>query len=225
MKKKAFVLLMVTTVVASMATGAYGATKLQEIKAYLNSGISIKANGVPVQLKDNNGSVVLPITYNNTTYLPLRSISDVLGVAVNYDAPNNMVHLGERVDGVAILKDFNDMYHTKDPAHTSYKNKDYKEVYYNNSDGNRSFSLMLKPNKKYQTLYLQVAAIDEPITELQFQDTKNNRVILKTVPEITPEDGLVTVEVNIGGVEEIYVHGDAKKSGKIFIPLTTSYYK
>lgn len=224
MKKKVFVTIMASTIVASMATGAYGATKLQEIKAFLNPGISIKVDGVPTQLKDSSGLNIVPITYKNTTYLPVRAVSDALNIAVNYDSKSDTVQLGEKVDGTAISKGFNDMYHTKDPQFTNYKGKDYKEVFYDNASSNRSSSFMLYPKKQHQTLYLQIAAIDEPIEKLTIKDSNNN-VILKTVDVINPEQELITVEVNVGGVDTLYVHADAKSGGKVFVPLTTSYYK
>lgn len=224
MKKKVFAVVMASTIIASMATGAYGATKLQEIKAYLNSEIKIKVDGSPAQLNDSNGNAVLPITYNNTTYLPIRAVSDVLGVAVHYDGKTSTVNLGEKVDGIAIAKQFDDMYHTKDPAFTTYQNKDYKEVYYNNGSGNRSSSFMLYPKGQYQKLYLQVAAIGESIENFHVKDADND-ILLKQVAKISPEDGLVTIEVNIGGVDELYIYADAKNNGKMFVPLLNSYYK
>lgn len=224
MKKKVFVTIMVSTVIASMATGAYGATKLQEIKAYLNSGISIKVDGTPTQLQDTNGNAVLPITYKNTTYLPIRAVSDVLGVAVNYDSKTETVHLGEKVDGISIAKNFDSMYHTKDPADTTYNDKDYKEAYYDDALGNRSTGFMLFPKGQYQKLYLQIAAIGQPIEELVIKDSDNN-IVLKKVSSIDPSEGIVTVEANIGGVDSVYVTGNVKQGGKVFIPLTTSYYK
>lgn len=224
MKKKVVAAIMATTIIASMATGAYGATKLQEIKAHLNSGISIKVDGSPVQLKDSNGMAVLPITYNNTTYLPIRAVSDVLNVAVQYDGKTETINLGEKVAGVALAKQFDHMYHTKDPAHTTYKNKDYKEAYYDNASGDRSSNFMLNAKKQYQTLHLEIAAINEPIEQLIISDADND-IILKQIDVINPADGLVTVEADIGGVDSIYITTKVKGEGKVFVPLTTSFFK
>lgn len=224
MKKKVLVTTMALTVLMSMSFGAFAATKLQEIKAYLNPAIGIKVNGVPVQLKDTSGLNVVPITYNGATYLPVRAVSDALSVAVDFDQANNTVILGEKVDGVAISKGFSDMYHTKDPQFTNYGGKDYSEVFYDNGSGNRSSSFMLYPKKQYQKLYLQVAAIDEPIEDLTIKDSDSG-IVLKTVQVINPEQNIITIEADIGGVESLYIHSDANKNGKVFIPLTTSYYK
>lgn len=224
MKKKLFLTTTVFCCAVSMAVGAYGATKLQEIKAYLNPSIAMKVNGVNVQLKDGNGLNIVPITYNNTTYLPVRAVSDALSVAVDFESATNTIHLGEKVNGTAISKGFTDMYHTKDPQFTTYGGKDYSEVYYNTGSGNREASFLLKPNKQYQKLYLQVAAIDKPIQNLTIKDS-DSKIVLKTVDVITPEQNLVTIEVDIGGSSTLYIYSSAEKDGKMFVPLTTSYYK
>ncbi|WP_341280953.1 stalk domain-containing protein [Paenibacillus sp. FSL H8-0537] len=223
MKKLTIAVILGTTIVASMATGAYGATKLQEIKAYLNKDISFKVDGKPVQLRDGSNNTVVPISYKGTTYLPVRSISDALGVAVDYDSKTQMIQLGEKVEGVAISSSMTtNMYRTKDAAQTTYNGKDYKEAIFDNAEGARSSSFILEPKKKYQKLYLQIAAVGQDLGKLTVKDTDTD-TILKTT-EINVADGLVTVEVEIGGANQLYVYADAKEGGAVFVPLTTSYY-
>jgi hypothetical protein len=57
------------------------------------------------------------------------------------------VLLGEKPDGVSIADGFDNMYRTKDPGKTTYNGKDYKDVYFDDGDGNRSSNFILKPNK------------------------------------------------------------------------------
>lgn len=224
MKKKTMAAVLGVTILASMGTGAYAATKLQEIKAYLNPDVKVKVDGAPVQLKDVNGNAIVPILYKNANYVPVRAVADALGVAVDYDQATRTVIFGEKIEGTALSVGFKDMYHTKDPAFTTYKGKDYKEAYFNNGTGNRSSSFMLYPKKQYQTLQLQIAAIGSDIEKFTIKDSKKD-IILKEVELIKAEDGLTTIEVNIGGVEELYVYGDISKEGSVFVPLTTSQYK
>ncbi len=224
MKKKTLAAILSVTIVASMGTGAYAATKLQEIKAYLNPDVKIKVDGAPVQLKTGNGNALVPILYKDNNYIPARAIADALGVAVDYDQATRTVIFGEKIEGTALSVGFDNMYHTKDPNHTTYKGKDYKEAYFDDAKGNRSSSFMLYPKKKHQTLQLQIAAIGEDIENLVVKDSGKN-IVLKEVSVIKVADGLTTVEVNIGGVDELYVYADAKKDGAVFIPLTTSQYK
>lgn len=224
MKKKTFAVVISATILASMGTGAFAATKLQEIKAYLNPEIKVQVDGTYVDLRDSKGNAMAPIMYQGTNYYPIRAISDALHVAVDYDESTKTIKLGEKVDGVSIVKGFDDMYHTKDPAQTTYKGKDYKEAYFNNNTGDREANFMLHPNKEHQTLYLQIAAVGGDISNLTVKDA-DNQVILKSVETIKSEDGLVTIEVGIGGVKSLYIYGSAGKETSVFVPLTTSYYK
>lgn len=224
LKKKAFVAIISVSMLASMGTGAFAATKLQEIKAYLNPGIKVQVDGTLVELRDVKGNAIAPISYQNANYFSIRAISDALDVAVDYDVATQTIILGEKVEGVSIAGGFNDMYHTKDPAQTTYKGKDYKEAYFNNNESNRSMGFMLYPNKEHQTLYLQIAAVDGDITDFTIKDADND-IILKKVDVIKSAEGLVTVQADIGGVKSLYVYGDVKKETAVFIPLTTSYYK
>ncbi|MNJ67288.1 hypothetical protein D3C77_634480 [compost metagenome] len=73
-------------------------------------------------------------------------------------------------------------------------------------------------------MQLQIAAIGQDLEELVIKDVDKD-IVLKEVPVIKVEDGLTTVEVNIGGVNTLYVYATAKKDGAVFVPLTTSQYK
>lgn len=45
------------------------------------------------------------------------------------------------------------------------------------------------------------------------------------IDTIDMAEGLKTFEIDISGVETLFIHSDLKEGGSIFIPLTTSYYK
>lgn len=222
-KKKLTAVLTAFAVLGGMGAGVVAGANLQEIKAFLNPGIKFKVDGQPVQLKNSSGAVIAPISYNNTTYLPVRSISDLLGVTVNFDAVSNTISLGEQTEGVSIAAGFDSGYHTKDPDKTIYLGKDYKDVHFDNGTGTRGSSFMLYPDKKYQKLYIQVAAIGGDIKDFTIQDAGTDTVLKKQT--ITAEQGLVTIEANIAGVSKIFVTGQVKDGASMFVPLTTSYYK
>lgn len=217
MKKKTAAVLIGTGMFFSMGVGAFAASNLQPIQAFLNTSLKIQVNG------QNFTPSSAPITYDSTTYLPLRSVADALDIPVRYDAAKGLVQLGEQAQGVAISAGFSDMYHTKEPAKTAYAGKDYKEVYYNDGDGDREGSFMLHPKKKYATLVLQAAALDEDIEKFVVLDSDTRKELKSTA--ITRGEGLKTITVNISGANELYVYGELKNGGKLFVPLTTSYYK
>lgn len=92
--KKIIIATMVFGMAVTGSAGVYAGTKLQKISAYLNHSIGFKVNGTAFTPVDNKGKVVAPITYNNTTYLPVRAVADALKVPVTFDAVNNQVVLG-----------------------------------------------------------------------------------------------------------------------------------
>ena len=108
MKKKKFVSAIALTLalVCAFTLGANASGTLQEIKAYLNAGITVKLDGQEQVLKDANGTRIYPITYNNSTYLPVRAVSDMLGVGVDWDQATQSVLLGEKSDDVDLIEAF-----------------------------------------------------------------------------------------------------------------------
>lgn len=224
MKKKWIVTLAAAGLLLSTTAGAYAGANLEAIKAFFDKDIKFTVNGESFKLVNAKGVPTYPIIHNSTVYLPVRAISDAMGVAVSYDSKTKTVALGEKVNGTPIAKGFDDMYHKKDPQVTTFEGKDYKEVYFNDATGNRAGNFMLYPKGKYQKLYLQVAAIGEDIEAIQIFNADKNQIELKK-ESISVEDGLKTIIVDIAGVQELYISADLKNGGKMFVPLTTSYYK
>ena len=66
-----------------------------ENKKIIASEDSIKVilNGTEISLKDANGKTILPINFNGTIYLPVRAISQALGLTVAYDTASSTVKL------------------------------------------------------------------------------------------------------------------------------------
>ena len=68
-------LLLVNMVVPALAIG------LEKLIS-VSTGVNIYADGVKLDPKDANGNPVDVFIYNGTTYLPVRAVSDALGVPV-----------------------------------------------------------------------------------------------------------------------------------------------
>lgn len=102
-KKSILTLALVLVLVFSFAAGAAAAGTLETISAYLNYGITIRYNGEEQILKDAGGNRVYPITYNGTTYLPVRAVSNMLGINVDWDGATQTVILGEKPDGTDLI--------------------------------------------------------------------------------------------------------------------------
>jgi len=96
MKRKIFLIALVALIsIASMSFGALAATQLETIQAYLNKGLRFEVNGKAWTPKDDGGNVIYPITYNNTTYLPVRYVAEAVGLEVGWDAGTQTVILGK----------------------------------------------------------------------------------------------------------------------------------
>lgn len=91
--KKTILSLIVVGMTLSGAAGVYAGSKLEKISAYLNHGITFKVNGAVQSLTDSNGKKLVPITYQNTTYLPVRVISNMAGINVQFDAASQQIRL------------------------------------------------------------------------------------------------------------------------------------
>lgn len=99
-RKLAVTLIACALMVTSAGAGAFAATNLQAIKANLNLGLKFKVNGKNWTPKDQNGQQIYPITYKGTTYLPVRSAGDALGIEVGWEEANQTVWLGEGAKAV-----------------------------------------------------------------------------------------------------------------------------
>ena len=76
---------------------AFGAGTQVDIKAIMDSGVKIVYKGESQKLVDVNGDTKDPIMYNGTTYVPIRSVADILGISVDWDNDNRQVLLEDNV--------------------------------------------------------------------------------------------------------------------------------
>ncbi|PQP83025.1 hypothetical protein C0Q44_16900 [Paenibacillus sp. PCH8] len=232
MKKKVVLGLMVGTLTFGIGTGALATTGLEQIKAYLNSKITLKMNGATVTAKDANGKTVLPITYNGTTYLPVRAVGSLLGTEITYDSASSSVLIGSNNGsapsetnkltlsslGTSVLG--TSAWHTKDPADTSYKGKDYKDVYLHTDSVKQGDDFQIMTGKKYSSLHLELAALKG---NQEIQVINQDNTVLKKL-SISPGSGLVSLDVDVSGTEAIFVEIVEEDPGSsLFVPLTTSY--
>ncbi|MDO4754568.1 MAG: stalk domain-containing protein [Bacillota bacterium] len=79
-----------------LMVGIHAASK---IEVMLSPEISVKLKGEILELRDVNGKQVYPLLYEGTTYLPVRAISQSLGLFVDYDGPTKTVILDDKPIG------------------------------------------------------------------------------------------------------------------------------
>ncbi|ANF95141.1 stalk domain-containing protein [Paenibacillus bovis] len=93
MKKGMASLLVGSALLIGTGTGALAATNMEEVTAYLNDQIKVEVDGNPATLQTANGKEVTPLTYNGTTYLPVRATAELMGANVVYNAATSTVQL------------------------------------------------------------------------------------------------------------------------------------
>lgn len=101
MKRKLLLSIIIGSIVfVSAAIGAIASTGMQQITALLNGAIKITLDGEPWTPKDANGNALKPITYNGSTYLPVRAVAEAAGMNVEWDGATQTVILGDQYDVV-----------------------------------------------------------------------------------------------------------------------------
>lgn len=109
-KRSISILALVLVMVSCFALGANASGAMQEIKAYLDSSITIKMEGEAQTFLDAKGNRVYPITYEGSTYLPVRAVAGLAGLEVNWDQTTRTVDLGQ-TKGVDLIDTYK-IYHS-----------------------------------------------------------------------------------------------------------------
>lgn len=89
-KKTRFSLAILLACVLAIGAAAAGAVK---IAAELRPDISVELAGKTQALTDRDGNRLYPISYKGTTYLPIRSVGELLGCRVDWDSDTQTVAL------------------------------------------------------------------------------------------------------------------------------------
>lgn len=211
MKKKFVVLLSAVTMLGGMTIGAGAAPVLEKITANLNWGISYEVNGNPWIPKDQSGNKIAAISYNNTTYLPVRAFSDALGVAVEFDNKTQKIILGEKSLGEKpastplTSEDIDVKYSsvvTKDKQYTVHDGKDYGSGVLMKEINVAEKEVTFKPEGKHQTLELSVLPVS--VTREISVKVFNDEVLLKEI-FLSPSSSGQTVTLDIKGAKELKV--------------------
>lgn len=165
-----------------LGIGAVAAVNSEEIKAILSYNVKVEYDGKVQTLKDANNKKVYPVTYNGTTYLPVRAVANLFDVPVDWNEETQTVILGQDKSKAPELHDytltkFNSLKSTKvDNTHYKYVNikvDDTSKYYYFGGD--------------YQSLY------DGQIKIAKVLDPSGNKVKHSTVKF---KEGTVELEEN-----------------------------
>lgn len=92
MKRGFFAGVLATLLVFSMV-GSAGATNGKITKELEYRDIKVSLDGEILDLRDAQGNVVEPFKFDGTNYVPVRAISEILGLNVAWDSKNATVVL------------------------------------------------------------------------------------------------------------------------------------
>jgi hypothetical protein len=81
------------------------AASVTELISVTYSDMKIIIDGKQFTTLDSYGNVVKPFVYNDTTYLPLRSVAEAVGKPVNWEASSNTAYIGQRPGETKYLMD------------------------------------------------------------------------------------------------------------------------
>ncbi len=84
-----------------------------KVSVAIRPDITIKIDGNAQNFTDGKGAAVYPLSYNWTTYLPVRSVGSVLGKDVNWDNSERVIYIGEYLTDIKDIGkkvDFLDLY-------------------------------------------------------------------------------------------------------------------
>lgn len=225
MRKRAISLILGLTMLFGFTLGVGAAPVWEKITAHLNWSVKFNVDGKSWVPKDDKGNKLAAITYNNTTYLPVRAVSEAVGTAVNWDAKSQTVQLGERTSAFQIGKE--EIYKgafafpTVDKQYTVQNGKDYGSGIVLQDINSASKSFKLLPGGQYQKLNLTLFSLEGKY-DINVK-VSHGDIVLKEVI-IPPGQSVDVEELNIGGMKEIQFTAKSNVSAdaKIFV---TGHYK
>lgn len=80
-------------------------TGTEAIRPVIDPGITVKYNGEAQEMKTATGAVVYPMIDGGTTYLPIRAVSNMLGLDVDWEQATQTVKLTGKAAGQDITVD------------------------------------------------------------------------------------------------------------------------
>lgn len=195
--------------ISCLMIGAVAASNNVEISALLSYSTPVKYNGHLQEFKNVNGEIVYPILYQGTTYLPVRAVCEMLGIAVDYDISTGTVYLGER-DRVMVTAEmlkstaFVGLQWTTDSNVLNINGKNYSCGFKTEKTNNFADYPIINLEKKYTTLSFYVYN-DSDTQELSMEwknvDEGNTIKNIKVAPR-----EFQLVELPVSGVNRIGFH-------------------
>lgn len=228
MGKKMTSVVIASVLFLGMSMGAYAASNVKEIKAFLQGDVKFTLNGEIWKPKDAKGNQVIPISYQGTTYVPLKTVTDALNVPLEYDVTKKTYTIGEKRDGVTLysnnikakssmMSGFKDLV---DKKQLIFDGKQYQGAYVIKGRYIGTGDLKLDLGKPYSKMHLiLVAKGDMNIQVCNESDQVLTEIALK-------KDEVTELDVDIIDSQYPYIMASSatKEERELFI-LKDSYVK
>jgi len=182
MKKWGIIASLATVSLVSAAIGATAATGLKEVKAYLNTGLTLKLAGDTWTPRESSGNRIYPITYNGRTYLPVRAVGEAMGVTIGFDSASNTVQIGEGVStGTAGATTNTTVGHSRSAPAPIGTKVHFKGNAFLGYDGQISISKIIRGSQAWDMIREANSFNDAPIAGHEYMLVQVNMDIIKTV--------------------------------------------
>lgn len=202
----------------------FGNTTMQEIIAYLNYSINIVVDGEVKELKDAQGNRVYPISYNGTTYVPIRAVSNLLDVDVKWDSvhgnvvltTNNKENKGiNLLENVTSVSAFSYVLTPETEKNTRFEKE--------NSVFENGLYCSLISNQDIQVKDFVPITVDEKITKINFEGYSGKRCSIN----IFNQQGklLKTFYLQADKLTDFQFEIDAYENNKIYFVVVNQSYE
>jgi len=98
-------ILVVFTLILIFSSVVFAAST-QSVSSILNTAIKFTLNGNAWVPKNANGETLYPLSYNSTTYLPIRAVAEATGMSVVWDGTTQTIHLDKSSESYDAVLEF-----------------------------------------------------------------------------------------------------------------------
>lgn len=216
--KKPLALAVCIALMMTLTAFASAAVTIRTVTATLDPTITIKYNGQVKTFTDINGTPVDPMVHEGTVYLPIRGVSGLLKLPVEWDGDTRTVLLGERdaivVDETIWHTDadyFCSTQYSKDPTELAVDGQLYDQGlicrrFDSAAKGGKAGTFKL--DKKYTSLNLKAVCGEGLSGTLKFYE---DDVVYKSVELARSETN--NVHIDVSGVQELTLSWEGNEKG------------
>lgn len=155
----------------------------EEVTVLINKQVKVSYNETLQEFQNVKGEKVYPITYQGTTYLPIRSISTLFETEIEWDAEENSIYLGQGELDEESAKELEEFVAGTNEEAVALLNEDIKiffedeEQTFEDVNGN-----VVYPLSYNGTTYLPVRAVSGLFDLSIAWDGANNAVLISDEP-------------------------------------------